>query len=148
MGASLAGDGRPFGIRGIDHVVIRARDFQRMIAFYRDTLGCPVERQVEDLGLAQLRAGSGLIDLVDAQGALGVLGGAPPGEAGRNLDHFCVRVEPWDPEAIRAHLESHGATPSEVASRYGAEGQGPSMYVTDPEGNAIELRGPPDPAAR
>lgn len=136
-----------FRIRELDHVVIRARDFDAMIRFYTDVLGCPVERRLEDFGLAQLRAGSSLIDLVEATGKLGALGGAPPGgpgSGGRNLDHFCLRVEPWEPAAIRAALEARGVECSEVATRYGAEGYGPSLYVQDPEGNTIELRGPPD----
>jgi len=31
----------------------------------------------------------------------------------------------------------------EVATRYGAEGNGPSIYFDDPEGNKVELKGPP-----
>ena len=114
------------------------------LRFYCGALGCALERRIDVFGLAQLRAGRSLIDLVDVDGKLGVLGGAAPGDDGRNLDHFCLRVEPWDPRSIREHLLSWGAEASEVASRYGAEGQGPSIYVTDPEGNTIELRGPPD----
>jgi glyoxylase I family protein len=131
-----------FCIEQIDHLVIRARDFETLIAFYCDVIGCAVERRIEDLGLVQLRAGRSLIDLVDVHGKLGALGGAAPGKEGRNLDHFCLRVEPWDPDAIRAHLEAHGVDCGDVGERYGAEGQGPSLYVTDPEGNTIELRGP------
>ena len=134
-----------FRVRELDHVVLRARDFEALVKFYVEVLGCPVERRLDDFGLAQLRAGRSLIDVVDATGKLGALGGAAPGDEGRNLDHFCLRVEPWEPEAIRADLESRGVATSDVASRYGAEGYGPSLYVTDPEGNTIELRGPPDP---
>jgi len=32
----------------------------------------------------------------------------------------------------------------EVARRYGAEGQGPSIYIQDPDGNTVELKGPPE----
>ncbi len=116
-----------------------------MMAFYTGVLGCPVEKIQENLGLYQLRAGSALIDLVPVDGPLGLKGGAAPGTEGRNLDHFCLRVEPFDAAAIIAHLRAHGADPAPVASRYGAEGQGPSIYVTDPEGNVVELKGPPGP---
>ena len=136
-----------FRIREIDHLVLRARDFEGLIDFYVKVLGCSVERRSSEFGLAQLRAGRSLIDLVDTQGPLGRIGGAPPEQEGRNLDHFCLRVEPWDPEAIARHLRAHGAEPTDVANRYGAEGNGPSLYVKDPEGNVIELRGPPDAAA-
>jgi catechol 2,3-dioxygenase-like lactoylglutathione lyase family enzyme len=97
---------------------------------------------VEKLGLFQLRAGTSLIDLVDVGGPLGRLGGAPPGPEGRNVDHLALRVAPFDEAALRAHLERHGVEPAEVAQRYGADGMGPSMYIRDPEGNVIELKGP------
>jgi catechol 2,3-dioxygenase-like lactoylglutathione lyase family enzyme len=132
-------------ISGLDHVVLRVSDLDAMMAFYTDVLGCPVEKIQKDLGLYQLRAGSALIDLVPVDGPLGRKGGAAPGAEGRNLDHFCLRVEPFDAQAIIAHLRSHGADPAPVASRYGAEGQGPSIYVTDPEGNVVELKGPAGP---
>lgn len=132
-------------ISGLDHVVLRVSDLDAMMAFYTDVLGCPVEKIQKDLGLYQLRAGSALIDLVPVDGPLGRKGGAAPGAEGRNLDHFCLRVEPFDAHAIIAHLRSHGADPAPVASRYGAEGQGPSIYVTDPEGNVVELKGPAGP---
>jgi len=130
-------------LQGLDHIVLRVVDLDRMLRFYCDVLGCTVERRQEALGLIQLRAGSALIDLVPVDGKLGAAGGAPPGAQGRNLDHFCLRVEPFDADRIRAHLQSFGCIPGPVASRYGAQGQGPSIYVPDPEGNVVELKGPP-----
>ena len=130
-------------VRNIDHVVLRVHDVERMIAFYGEVLGCPVERRAEDFGLYQLRAGGALIDLVDAAGKLGQMGGAAPGAEGHNLDHFCLRIEPFEPEALKAHLKAHGIDPGEVQQRYGAEGNGPSLYIQDPEGNTVELKGPP-----
>ncbi|HEX7887887.1 MAG TPA: VOC family protein [Ramlibacter sp.] len=134
-------------IREIDHLVLRVRDVDTMIRFYGEVLGCPVHRIDEKLRLVQLRAGRGLIDLVPVDSELGRAGGAAPGKEGRNMYHFCLRVEPWDAEAIAAHLRAHGVDPGKVALRFGAGGQGPSMYVTDPEGNTVELKGPPEPAA-
>ena len=131
-------------IRQLDHVVLRVADLRAMKRFYCEVLGCSVEREREDLGLYQLRAGAALIDLVPVDGPLGQKGGAAPGREGRNMDHFCLTVEPFDAEAITAHLRTHGADPAPVASRYGANGQGPSIYVPDPEGNIVELKGPPD----
>ena len=131
-------------LAAIDHVVFRVRGMGAMIAFYENVLGAHVERRVEDLGLVQLRAGSALVDLIDCSGELGVQGGAPPGPEGRNVDHVCFRVTPWDERAILSHLAAHGHGDVEVGRRYGAEGFGPSIYVTDPEGNMLELKGPPD----
>ena len=130
-------------IREIDHLVLRVVDLDRMLGFYRDVLGCSVERDRQDIGLVQLRAGNSLLDLVPVSGKLGMAGGAAPGKEGRNLDHFCFRVEPFDEVSIRAHLAAHGIEAGATASRFGAEGEGPSIYVTDPEGNTVELKGPP-----
>lgn len=132
-------------IREIDHLVLRVKDLPRMLGFYRDVLGCVVERDRPDLGLVQLRAGRSMLDLVPVDGPIGRQGGAAPGTQGRNLDHFCVRVEPFDADAIRAELRAHGFEPGPVEMRYGAEGNGPSIYVGDPEGNVVELKGPPTP---
>jgi glyoxylase I family protein len=95
------------------------------------------------IGLVQLRAGRSLVDLVPIGGELGRAGGAAPGIEGRNLDHFCFRVESFDEARIRSMLEAHGVVAGPMESRYGAEGEGPSIYVTDPEGNVVELKGPP-----
>jgi catechol 2,3-dioxygenase-like lactoylglutathione lyase family enzyme len=133
----------PLRIREIDHIVLRVRDLDAMIAFYGNVLGCRVERRQDEIGLVQLRAGSALVDLVPVEGKLGMVGGAAPGREGRNVDHFCFRVEPFDEAAIRAHLQAHGVQAGPTSSRYGAEGEGPSIYIEDPEHNTIELKGPP-----
>jgi glyoxylase I family protein len=130
-------------IREIDHLVLRVRDLRAMLDFYCKALGCMIERKQDEIGLVQLRAGRSLIDLIPVDGPLGRAGGAPPGAEGRNLDHLCLRVEPFDEQALRAHLAAHGVAAGETASRYGAEGPGPSIYIVDPEGNTIELKGPP-----
>ncbi|NUS38307.1 MAG: VOC family protein [Lysobacter sp.] len=135
----------PFELQRIDHVVLRVRDAAAMQAFYCDVLGCREERRQDDIGLVQLRAGDSLIDLVDVAGKLGRMGGGAPGEEGRNMDHLCLRVGPFDRDAIVAHLHAHGARIGEFGSRYGAEGEGPSQYLFDPEGNLVELKGPPAP---
>jgi catechol 2,3-dioxygenase-like lactoylglutathione lyase family enzyme len=129
-------------IQAIDHVVFRVVDLQKVAAFYIDVLGARWEKKQDDIGLYQLRVGTSLVDLVPVDGKLGASGGAPPGREGRNVDHVCFRVLPWDGEVILAHLGNHGFE-GEIVSRYGAEGDGPSIYLTDPEGNNLELKGPP-----
>lgn len=136
----------PFAIRQIDHVVLRVRDVAAMQAFYCNVLGCSIERHQDAIGLLQLRAGTSLIDLVDIEGKLGRLGGAAAGVEGRNMDHLCLRVDPFDQAAIVRHLQANGARIGEYGSRYGAEGEGPSQYLFDPEGNMVELKGPPEDA--
>jgi catechol 2,3-dioxygenase-like lactoylglutathione lyase family enzyme len=112
-----------------------------MLGFYQGVLGCPVERRQDELGLVQLRAGRSLIDLVDVAGPLGRAGGAAPGAEGRNVDHICLGIRPFDEAGLRAHLERHGIAIVAAGSRYGAEGEGQAIYIRDPDGNAIELKG-------
>ena len=116
-----------------------------MQRFYCDVLGCREERRQDEIGLVQLRAGASLIDLVSIDGKLGRHGGAAPGREGHNMDHLCLRVENYDEAVILAHLEAHGVRIGESGSRYGAQGEGPSVYLYDPQGNMIELKGPPAP---
>lgn len=130
-------------IRELDHLVLRVVDLEGMVRFYCDVLGCIVERREDSIGLVQLRAGRSLVDLIPVDGALGRVGGAPPGAEGRNLDHFCFRVEPFDAVDIRRHLHEANVHAGALELRNGAEGDGPSIYITDPEGNVIELKGPP-----
>lgn len=135
---------KPISPKGLDHLVLRTGQLKEMIRFYEYVLGCKVERTVDTIGLYQLRAGTSLIDLVDTDGELGRKGGPPPRADGLNLDHFCLRVEPWDEANIRKHLEDHGVKAPETSSRYGADGTGPSIYIQDPDGNTVELKGPPE----
>lgn len=127
----------------IDHVVLRAIDTVVMQRFYCDVLGCREERRQDEIGLVQLRAGRSLIDLVSIGGKLGRHGGAAPAGEGHNMDHLCLRVEDYDEAAILAHLRAHGVRIGELGSRYGAQGEGPSIYLYDPQGNMVELKGPP-----
>ncbi len=133
----------PVRPRDIDHVVLRVVDVDAMRAFYCEVLGCTLERVQESIGLVQLRAGRSIVDLVPVDSKLGRAGGAAPGPEGRNMDHFCLRVEPFDDSAIHAHLRANGVQAGPTEQRFGAEGQGPSIYLTDPEGNVVELKGPP-----
>jgi glyoxylase I family protein len=134
----------PINIRLIDHVVIRVQDLVRMIDFYCGVLGCRLERGPGKNGLAQLRAGDSLIDLVDAAGPHSRQGGGRPHAEGGNMDHVCLQLQPWDADAISAHLKKHNVEVGDVVTRYGALGDGPSLYIKDPEGNAVELKGTPN----
>lgn len=130
-------------IREIDHLVLRVVNLDRTIRFYCEVFGCTVERRQDDIGLIQLRAGRSVLDLVPVDGELGKAGGAAPGKEGHNVDRFCFRVEPFDEQIIRTHLHAHGVEAGAIATRYGAEGFGDSIYVKDPEGNVVEIKGPP-----
>lgn len=125
-------------VKGLDHVVLRVADIDRAIAFYESVLGLHVERRLAEIGLVQLRAGSAMIDLVPR---------TEDEDDGRNMDHFAVRIAEMDVPKLTAHLARHGIDAGEVRRRYGAEGYGSSIYITDPDGNTVELKGPPETAA-
>lgn len=130
----------PFSIAGLDHIVLRTRDPQRLVAFYRDVIGCPVEREQPDIGLTQLRAGRSLIDVLEVRADCAVHASGAFANDACNVDHFCLTIEPFDPDRLGAYLISQGVAPGEVAMRYGAEGEGPSIYFQDPQGNGVELK--------
>jgi glyoxylase I family protein len=134
-------------LQAIDHVVIRVRDIESMRRFYCDVLGAEHVAYRPKFGMSHLRAGDSMIDLVEVDGPLGRAGGAAPGREARNMDHLCLRVAPFDQEAILAHLRAKGVAVGEVKERFGAQGTGVSIYLTDPEGNMVELKGPSDGAA-
>lgn len=125
-----------FHVERIDHVVLRVRDLAGMVRFYEQALGFKEERRLEKLQLVQMRAGASMLDLIAAERSAD----APAGTA--NMDHLCFRVEPFDRDAIVTRLAPFGVSVGETVERYGAEGNGPSVYFNDPEGNQIELKGP------
>ena len=131
-------------LRGIDHVVLRVADIDVMRRFYCDILGATHVAYRAQFGMSHLRVGESMIDLVEVNGPLGRSGGAAPGSEGRNMDHLCLRVEPFDQQSIVAHLERHGVKIGDIRNRFGAEGNGISIYLNDPEGNVLELKGPSD----
>jgi catechol 2,3-dioxygenase-like lactoylglutathione lyase family enzyme len=135
--AATAGTESAIRIGGLDHVVLRVGSLERAIQFYQTVLGLHIERELQQPRLVQLRAGASLIDLVPA--AVSPHQALDP--AARNMDHFAVRVVGFDAAALKAHLQRHGVDPGDVHERYGAEGYGPSIYITDPDGNTVELKG-------
>ena len=132
----------PIQPAGFDHIVLRIIDKGAMVAFYTDVLGCTLDWDRPELGLTHIRAGASLIDLVTVDGRLGQMGGAAPGAEARNLDHFALAIRPFDEAAIRSHLAAHGVAIIDEGERYGAQGDGTSLYIQDPEGNTVELKGP------
>jgi len=123
----------PVKIAEIDHVVFRCRDQNKMLDFYTRLMGMVEERRIEQIGLIQLRAGHGMIDLVPSEGEVE--------EKSSNVDHVCLGIEATDMSAVARHLrECSVEVLGEPATRYGARGMGLSIYVRDPEGNVIELK--------
>jgi glyoxylase I family protein len=129
----------PFRLERLDHVVLLVADMDVARHFYCDVVGCTVDRELAQYGMLQLRAGASLIDLVDVSGEEGAWG-RPPIAGGRNMDHVCLATAGFEPDALRTHLVGHGVAIVEEGVRYGATGDGYSIYFNDPFGNQIELK--------
>ena len=126
-------------VKAFDHLVLNVRDVERALEFYSGTLGLAEER------VGEWRAGkvpfpsvrvneSTIIDLVDR----------PRGES--NVDHICLVVDPVDWQQV---IDSGVFTVLEgPVDRFGARGDGQSVYVQDPDGNTVELRWYPEDAER
>jgi catechol-2,3-dioxygenase len=128
-------------VLAIDHIVLRTTKLEEMLEFYTNVLNCTIERETTvETGLTQLRAGNALIDLVVVNSRLGAVGGGAPTKTERNVDHFCLQIRSIPEQEIIKHLEQHEIEVGEFASRYGAQGEGNSIYIQDPEGNGVELR--------
>lgn len=127
---------------GLDHVVLRCRDLKAMADFYCNVLGCTLDRWRDELGLVHLRAGNTFIDLADTEKARARRGVDEPAEvAAPNMDHLCLNVGNMDAAAISAYLAAQGVAAAAPVMRYGATGDRLSIYLNDPEGNSVELRG-------
>jgi glyoxylase I family protein len=124
---------RGFEPLGLDHVVLRVRDQAASERFYVDVLGCTVDHVNTRISLVQLRFGEALIDLLPAEG--------PPPAEGRGMDHVCLSIRCDDLQAVAASLRARGVTlDSDVVTRRGAWGDGPSLYIRDPDGYRLELK--------
>ncbi len=127
-------------IAALDHLVLRVHGLEQSAQFYTGVLGCRIDRRRDELGMIHLRAGSVLIDLISVEGPLGHGGGRGPARDGHNLDHFCLSIANLSIEQLQQHLLNHGVPSSDIRTRYGASGEGASLYLRDNEGNGIELR--------
>ncbi|MFT5717682.1 MAG: glyoxylase I family protein [Oleiphilaceae bacterium] len=127
-------------VLAIDHIVLRTTKLKEMLDFYIKVLNCTIERETPvETGLTQLRAGSALIDLVVVNSRLGAIGGGAPTQSERNVDHFCLQIKSVPEQDIITYLKESGIEVGEFASRFGAQGEGNSIYIKDPEGNGVEL---------
>lgn len=131
-----------FKIKRLDHIVIRTANIKEMVSFYCFTLGCKViTDKITEHGMIQLSAGDSLIDLLDVSSEVGKKSGGIPDQNSRNMDHFCILLDHFDEVEIKLHLKKYGVEFSDVQMQFGATRYGPSIYIYDPDGNTVELKG-------
>lgn len=118
-------------VSGLDHVVLNVADPARSIAWYRDKLG------LEPLRVEEWERGEVLFPSlrIDATTIIDLL---PFERTGENLNHFCVVIDEVDLDALVASGEFDVV--SGPHTLWGAQGDGQSVYVRDPDGNTVELR--------
>lgn len=120
-----------FEIKSIDHIVLRTTQLDKMLFFYCDVLGCVIENKQEAIKLTQLRVGDNLIDLLVVDESIQA--------KHRNLEHFCLRIAPFNYPQLKAYFEKYEIEAKHFGNRYGSKGMGDSFYISDPEGNEVEL---------
>ena len=118
-------------VSGFDHLVLRCADVDATLAWYRDVLGLDTVR------VEQWRAGEVPFPSVriDAHTIIDLVPGSA--DDGR-LDHICLVVEPTDLDALAA--SGRLDVVEGPARRFGARGEGTSLYVRDPDGLVVEIR--------
>jgi catechol 2,3-dioxygenase-like lactoylglutathione lyase family enzyme len=124
-------DDPPLIVTGLDHIVLNVADVERSLSFYVDQLGLQPVR-VEEWRRQQVPFPSAR---VDASTIIDLLRTPRTGE---NANHFCLVVDPTDFDSIKA--SGRFEVVDGPGRRYGAQGDGTSLYVRDPDDNVVELR--------
>lgn len=119
-----------FKVTGIDHLVLRSNNIEKMVNFYVNILGFSIEKINEDIGITHFRMGDHLLDLLKVT--------EKPSKE-KNLEHFCLRILPFDYESLKHYFQQHNIELLRYGKRYSAQGMGDSFYIKDPDGNEIEF---------
>lgn len=122
-----------FKIICIDHIVLRTTNQKKLVQFYCAILGCQIEKNQSEIKLVQLRAGDNLIDILEVTSDINF--------TQRNLEHFCLRITPFHYETLKKYFEDNNISVRHFGHRNSAKGMGWSFYITDPDGNEVELTG-------
>lgn len=125
----------------IDHIALTVGDLDASTALYVDMLGFTLARSRPELRMNHLRVGSAMVDLVASDGVLGRRRVGALSRRSGTLDHICLRIDRFDAETARRELAAFGITAEEPALRYGAGGEGMSLYFHNSDGHRLELTG-------
>ena len=125
---------------GIDHIVLRTKRLPELLEFYCDKLGLKVERHLKKFGLYQLRAGFALLDILDRTVADAEEEATDSTKRDPQYDHFCLAVAELNAQELVEWLDAEEIPHGKVERRYGATGEGTSIYAEDPDGRRVELK--------
>jgi catechol 2,3-dioxygenase-like lactoylglutathione lyase family enzyme len=121
-----------------DHTNWRVRDLEASLSFYRDALG------LEPFGLEEYRRGERpLVSLRVTRDFILHLTPDPEFERGPTggYDHLALVVQDAEPDDVAKRLQRIGIdVEKQFESITGARGEGPALYVRDPDGYRIELK--------
>jgi catechol 2,3-dioxygenase len=117
---------------GIGHVVLKVRDLDRALAFYRDLLGFRVSSEMSNVMIFLTATGESHHDL-----ALLRVGDSAPSPAPNSVGLYHVAIQLADWEAVK---HAHGVlTERGLVKGTADHGVTKSLYTSDPDGNEIEL---------
>jgi catechol 2,3-dioxygenase len=116
----------------IGHVVLKVRELERSLAFYRDLLGFHVTSEMSNVMVFLSASGESHHDLA----LLRVGDSAPsPMPTAVGLYHVAIQLADW--EAVK---QAHALLAERGLLKGTADhGVSKSLYTTDPDGNEIEL---------
>ena len=123
---------------GADHTNFRVKDLAASLGFYRDVLG------LEPFGLEEYHRGERpIVSLRVTEDFILHLTPKPEFERGSTggYDHLALVVEDAEPDELAEYLRKSGVeVEKQFESISGARGEGPALYVRDPDGYRIELK--------
>jgi catechol 2,3-dioxygenase-like lactoylglutathione lyase family enzyme len=131
MVTNKSGSSPGLRVTGLDHIVFNVSDVETSLTFYLEQLELQPVRVEEwrrgEAPFPSARINSDtIIDLV----------GLP--RTGENSNHVCLVVAPTDFVALKASGQFDVVEGPH--RRYGARGDGVSLYIRDPDQNLVELR--------
>jgi catechol-2,3-dioxygenase len=136
MAASIANEKRR-SVRGLGEIALRVNNMDAMQKFYEEVIGLPLMNRDSDSAFFKIAEGYGghtqVVALFDRSVSPGYRG---TDSATSTIDHIAFEISLADFADEKKRLEALGL---QVETAEHALVHWRSLYVTDPEGNQVEL---------